>query len=125
MLRRCFALTFALKLARSCRGAVFALRRVVTFATYSNPNGYDELLTADGQPRSAVRHVAELLERLGIDELRARQGAAEAAIRALGITFTVYSQGSNRDREWPFDIIPRAIPRSEWDKIAIGCRHFA
>ena len=113
-------MTFALKLARSCRGAVFALRRVVTFATYSNPNGYDELLTADGQPRSAVRHVAELLERLGIDELRARQGAAEAAIRALGITFTVYSQGSNRDREWPFDIIPRAIPRSEWDKIAIG-----
>ena len=104
---------------------MFALRRFVTFATYSNPNGYDELLTADGQPRSAVRHVAELLERLGIDELRARQGAAEAAIRALGITFTVYSQGSNRDREWPFDIIPRASPRSEWDKIAIGCRHFA
>ncbi len=28
----------------------------------------------------------------------------------MGITFTVYSDGQNIDRAWPFDIIPRMIP---------------
>jgi uncharacterized circularly permuted ATP-grasp superfamily protein len=55
-----------------------------------------------------------------LNELRQRQSAAEATIRALGITFTVYSQSSDTDRQWPFDIIPRAIPRREWDGIARG-----
>lgn len=92
----------------------------MAFATYSNPACYDELLTSDGQPRGAIRNVAELLGQLGLEELRTRQSAAEATIRALGITFTVYSQGSNRDREWPFDIIPRVIAQHEWDRIALG-----
>ena len=92
----------------------------MAFATYSNPGCYDELLTKEGSPRDAIRDVAVLLGQLGLEELRARQSAAEATIRALGITFTVYSQGSNRDREWPFDIIPRVIAQSEWDRIALG-----
>ncbi|HEY5374121.1 MAG TPA: circularly permuted type 2 ATP-grasp protein, partial [Polyangiaceae bacterium] len=41
-------------------------------------------------------------------------------IRALGITFTVYAQSNNIDREWPFDIIPRVIAQREWDGIARG-----
>lgn len=92
----------------------------MTLTTYSNPDCYDELLTAQGQPRGSVHGVAELLQLLELPELRARQSAAEATVRARGITFTVYSQGSNRDREWPFDIIPRIIAQREWDKIALG-----
>jgi uncharacterized circularly permuted ATP-grasp superfamily protein len=38
----------------------------------------------------------------------------------MGITFTVYSEGRNIDRAWPFDIIPRAIPADEWDRISAG-----
>jgi uncharacterized circularly permuted ATP-grasp superfamily protein len=91
----------------------------VTLTTYSNPDCYDELLTPEGTPR-AVHGVAELLQQLELPELRARQSTAEATVRALGITFTVYSQGSNRDREWPFDIIPRIIAQSEWERIALG-----
>ncbi len=90
------------------------------WADYAPGVSYDELLTPAGRLRGEVQGVGGLLGQLGIDGLRARQRAAEANIRALGITFTVYSQNTNIDREWPFDIIPRIIPAREWDRIARG-----
>jgi len=47
---------------------------------------------------------------------------AGLAIRTTGITLTVYSEGDNIDREWPFDIIPRTIFKSEWDQIEPGLK---
>lgn len=38
----------------------------------------------------------------------------------MGISFTVYSDGDNIDREWPFDIIPRVIAGAEWDRASAG-----
>ncbi len=52
--------------------------------------------------------------------LDSRQEASERAIVEMGITFTVYSEGRNIDRAWPFDIIPRTIAAVEWDRIAAG-----
>ncbi len=92
----------------------------VTFLNYPAAVGYDEFVSETGEPRSLVGRVGALLERMGLDELRSRQRAAEAMIRALGITFTVYSERENVDRDWPFDIIPRIIAESEWDAIARG-----
>lgn len=90
------------------------------FENYSATATFDELLGASGRPRAGVRRVAELITQLGLDELRSRQSAAEATIRALGISFTIYSQSSNIDRQWPFDIIPRVIAQREWDNISRG-----
>jgi uncharacterized circularly permuted ATP-grasp superfamily protein len=81
---------------------------------------YDELVAPDGAPRPAFRQVSGLTDMLELPALRLRQQAAEASIKSLGITFTVYDQRANIDREWPFDIIPRVIPASEWDVIARG-----
>jgi uncharacterized circularly permuted ATP-grasp superfamily protein len=81
---------------------------------------YDELVTANSAPRQAFRRLAELAGSLDLAELRARQRAAEANIKSRGVTFTVYDQHANIDREWPFDIIPRLIPASEWDGVARG-----
>jgi uncharacterized circularly permuted ATP-grasp superfamily protein len=89
------------------------------FANYSAAT-FDELVDATGQLRAGVHRVGALIARLGLDELRSRQRAAEATIRALGITFTIHAQNSNIDREWPFDIIPRVIAQREWDGIARG-----
>ncbi|HET7541246.1 MAG TPA: circularly permuted type 2 ATP-grasp protein [Polyangiaceae bacterium] len=90
------------------------------FQDYSATATFDELVAASGRPRESVRRVGELIARLGIDELERRQSAAEATIRALGITFTIYSQSRDIDRQWPFDIIPRVIAQREWDGIARG-----
>jgi uncharacterized circularly permuted ATP-grasp superfamily protein len=55
-----------------------------------------------------------------------RQKAAEAAIRGMGITFTVYHQeGGSIDRSWPLDIIPRVIALQEWQRIEAGLRQRA
>ncbi|MGA1439070.1 MAG: circularly permuted type 2 ATP-grasp protein [Ilumatobacteraceae bacterium] len=80
----------------------------------------DELLDDDGWPRPHARDLWSLVERLGEDELRNRQRIADADILTMGITFTVYSDGQNIDRAWPFDIIPRVIPGAEWDRVSAG-----
>jgi uncharacterized circularly permuted ATP-grasp superfamily protein len=80
----------------------------------------DELIGELGTPRPVAAALMELIERIGEDELRARQAIAERDILTMGITFTVYSDGQNIDRAWPFDIIPRVIDGGEWDTISLG-----
>ena len=80
----------------------------------------DELLTSAGVPREHARALMRLIDTMGIDELRERQGLAELDILTMGITFTVYSDGQNIDRAWPFDIIPRVIDGREWDEVSLG-----
>ena len=81
---------------------------------------HDELLTAQGKARPGAAPLLRLLRGLAPHELEERSRAAEAAIRAMGISFTVYSEGENIDRAWPFDIIPRIIPGREWQRIHEG-----
>ncbi len=84
---------------------------------------YDELLAVPGQARPALAGLLTDLESLGADELVARQAAANVSIKEMGITFTVYSEeGGAIDRTWPFDIIPRVIPQSEWERVDAGLR---
>src|SRR6185369_12783239 len=86
-----------------------------------DPNGFhDEMMYGPGRPRDVGRVVADYLASLSTDEIRSRQKAAEAAIEGMGITFTVYSEGSNIDRAWPFDIIPRIIAAKEWARTEAG-----
>ncbi len=81
---------------------------------------WDELRDEHGRPRPAARALLERIEALGLTELRARQDAADLDILALGITFTVYSDGRGIDRAWPFDVVPRVISSTEWDRIEAG-----
>ena len=86
--------------------------------SYGSPGCWDELLI-NGHPRLACEGVVRYLLALG-DELAERQEAADLAIRSMGITFTVYSESSDIDRAWPFDVIPRVISIQEWDRISAG-----
>ncbi len=81
---------------------------------------WDELRDTEGEARPAAREVLSVVDRIGVDELRARQAAAAADILTMGITFTVYSDGANIDRAWPFDVIPRVIEAGEWRRIERG-----
>ncbi len=80
----------------------------------------DELLTESGEPRAVATALMGLIDSIGEEELRDRQRLAELDILTMGITFTVYSDGQNIDRSWPFDIIPRVIDGTEWDVITAG-----
>jgi len=81
---------------------------------------FDELVGPGGEPRPAAEALWQHLARLGPEALSERQEAAEREIRAIGVTFTVYDGGVGVDRPWPFDIIPRIIPRDHWQIIEAG-----
>jgi len=81
---------------------------------------YDELIQGSGVPRQAATALCQYLSSLSDSDLRERKQAAELAIQVMGITFTVYGEGTNIDRAWPFDIIPRIISKVEWDRTEAG-----
>jgi uncharacterized circularly permuted ATP-grasp superfamily protein len=83
---------------------------------------YDELISSPGYARVAARRLASFLRSLNPDELQARKLDSELAIIDKGVTFTVYSDGENIDRAWPFDIIPRVIPLREWQRTEEGLK---
>ncbi len=91
---------------------------------YDASRAYDELLARSNRARPYARSLANHLRKMDEAELAARQAAADMAIKEMGITFTVYSQedGGTIDRAWPFDIIPRIIPKSEWDQVEAGLK---
>lgn len=92
------------------------------WAHYPASQFFDELIAANGTPRPGTAALAEQFARLAGNRLRIRQRAAERAIVEMGITFTVYTQGQNIDRAWPYDIIPRVIPKNEWQQIDAGLK---
>lgn len=88
---------------------------------YESP-GYDELIADDGAPRNAAKHLINWLNDISDTDLSHRQKAARLAIEQMGITFTVYSEKGNIDREWPLDIVPRVIDAQEWSTIEAGLK---
>jgi uncharacterized circularly permuted ATP-grasp superfamily protein len=89
---------------------------------YPNNGFYDELIDADGRPRPAATALFEYLAGVSPAELNARRAEVDAAIMTMGITFTIYSDGTNIDRAWPFDIIPRVMGSQEWRRVDAGLR---
>lgn len=88
--------------------------------TYQTGNFYDELVDADGQARPHASSLVDYFSAMDPQELIDRQYAVNRTIEDMGISFTIYSEGDNIDRAWPLDVIPRAMPAAEWDRIEAG-----
>lgn len=97
----------------------------VEWRDYRNHEHYDELIDASGVPREGAGKLIDYLGNLSAKELAERQLAADLAIKVMGVTFTVYSEGKNVDRAWPFDIIPRVITAKEWERTEAGLKQRA
>jgi uncharacterized circularly permuted ATP-grasp superfamily protein len=84
-------------------------------------NGYDpqgfycEMLRCPDARKLRARFVG-----MSLAEFVPRMVAAERALHALGVTFTVYTDGAAIDRILPFDAIPRVISAAEWEHIERG-----
>jgi uncharacterized circularly permuted ATP-grasp superfamily protein len=87
---------------------------------YASGRFFDELIGSEGAPRAHARRLAEYFGAMSLEEMQHRQHAADSTIADMGISFTIYSEGDNIDRAWPLDIIPRAMPGAEWDRIEAG-----
>lgn len=90
---------------------------------YRSAPAYDELMLETGSPRPIAEHLVRYLSSMDQKDLSSRQAAAEVAMKEMGVTFTVYNEEDGAiDRAWPFDIIPRIIAKSEWDRIEAGLK---
>ncbi len=98
----------------------------VRFSEYQLDGFFDELFETgheergSAEPRQGARLLIEFLGMLPEGELEVRQQAAEQALLAMGITFTVSDDERGAERIFPFDIIPRILPASDYDLIERG-----
>ena len=88
--------------------------------TYDSAPFFDEVLKDNAKPRPVAKHLVEYLDTLEEKELQARKEASQLCIEEMGVSFTIYSEGDNIDRDWPFDILPRPIPADEWKQVEKG-----
>ncbi len=94
----------------------------INWKTYDPGKFFDEIISEKGEARPAATQLANYLKSLTHDELIKKKTAAELAIKTMGVSFTVYSDAGNIDREWPFDIIPRVIAAKEWEITSKGLK---
>jgi len=94
----------------------------IDWKNYDPGEYHDELIVSPDCARAPARHLTNWLGSLSAEELNSRKLHAELAIIDKGVTFTVYSDGENIDRAWPFDIIPRVLSLQEWRVIEAGLR---
>jgi uncharacterized circularly permuted ATP-grasp superfamily protein len=96
------------------------------FTGYDPENGpfFDELFKAPGRVRPGLEALVSGIDELEEGVLRARQRAAEHALLNLGITFTLNGavEEDGAERIFPFDIIPRVITSTEWQRLERGIK---
>lgn len=84
---------------------------------------YNEFYLDDFEPRDHYRPLWEHIRRTGQNALAGKVHDANLALRTEGVTFTVYSENEEGiERVWPFDLIPRIVPASEWLPIEAGLK---
>ena len=81
---------------------------------------FDEMFEAPGRVRPHYQVLAEWLSTVSADAFEERRRAVDMSFLNQGIGFTVYGQEEGIERIFPFDLIPRVIPRDEWSLLERG-----
>lgn len=90
------------------------------FDQYEFSGAFDEMFRASARPRSHYKALYNtLLSQPSGDLLRSKQ-EADLFFFNQGITFTVYGRNEGTERIFPHDLVPRIIPRAEWETIERG-----
>lgn len=90
------------------------------FDQYSNDGFFDEMFDADGVVRPHYNAIFERLKGLNGENYEQKRQAVDLSFLRQGITFTVYGEEEGTEKIFPFDLMPRIIPRSEWEFLERG-----
>ena len=94
---------------------------VSLWKNYDSKSAYDGYLTEENKIRKHARIMTGILERHGTKKLQEIEKNCQSTISARGINFRVYAANNRaEEKKWPLDIIPRIIPKSQWNKISRG-----
>ncbi len=83
-------------------------------------DAYDELFCSDGTPRPETDRVVARLEGLGERVFAERQRLADSTFLKAGVTFSVYSDRGGTERIFPFDLVPRVVSATDWERLERG-----
>ncbi len=88
---------------------------------YNAKYAYDGYFTEDNKLRKHAMIISNILERYGKKKLQEIEKNCQSTISARGINFRVYAANNRaEEKKWPLDIIPRIIPRTQWNKVSKG-----
>src|SRR5689334_518402 len=90
------------------------------FRDYARSPFFDEMFAEHSAPRPHYAKIYDELAAMLPDQFQQRRQLADSAFLLQGITFTVYSDGRGTERLFPFDLVPRILPNSEWQRIEKG-----
>ena len=90
------------------------------FSDYEVGDFYDEMFSAPGVPRAHYRKLLEHFQQMGPGDFERKSSLAANTFLNQGVTFTVYSDNQGTERIFPFDLIPRIIPKHEWEHVERG-----
>jgi uncharacterized circularly permuted ATP-grasp superfamily protein len=90
------------------------------FKGYVTDGFFDEMFAADGALRPHYRNFARGFAGVPAEEWDSRRRAVDALFLRQGITFNVYGDSEGTERIFPFDLMPRIISSSEWEKLEAG-----
>ena len=92
----------------------------MNFDDYKTESFYDEMFESNGVARPHYRNLLERLSELTPEEFHQKQQSVDLSFLRQGITFTVYGEEEGTEKIFPFDLIPRVIPNSEWEHVKKG-----
>jgi uncharacterized circularly permuted ATP-grasp superfamily protein len=90
------------------------------FNNYQIEHFFDEMFDETSHPRAHYQKIFQRFDRLTELEISERRQQADSSFLEHGITFTVYGDDGGTERIFPFDLLPRVIPESEWNVIETG-----
>lgn len=92
------------------------------FDTYDPGDFFDELFETQGNPRLEASPLINRINSLSLAQLQRRQQTAQNTLFKMGVTFNVYSDNQGTERIFPFDVIPRIVPYTEWEWLEKGLK---
>lgn len=86
------------------------------------PHTWDEMFDDKKQIRSQYDIINSYLKDTNPELLAKKEELSKQLFMSQGVTFTVYNNNEGIEKIFPFDIVPRIIMASEWDKIDRGIK---
>src|SRR5277367_5973099 len=87
---------------------------------YQAEDFFDEMVEADGKMRPHYDHFREMFQSLTAKEFDLKRESVDLAFLRQGITFNVYGDSAGTEKIFPFDLVPRIIPATEWEHLERG-----
>jgi uncharacterized circularly permuted ATP-grasp superfamily protein len=87
---------------------------------YDIGNFFDEMFSETGVARPHYQNLVQRFSTLTKEEFLMKRDAVDLSFLHQGITFTVYGDEESTEKIFPFDLIPRIIPNSEWQAVELG-----